>query len=469
MNRILLRTASIMLIAALAGPVLAQNLDNEVERPSYATDSQEETLRTAEEAREHKAVEGAGEVTYEMVMKDPDNIDLNYKYAKTQVSQGDIKGAAATLERILMVDPALPKVRLFFAVVLYRLDSLAHARKELLALKDLPMPESLRMEIEEYLDRIDKKMKRTTITGTLGLGYQYDVNRNAAPATGRRWGPAGYATLDGASTMKGDTSALFMGNIGVEHDLGTQAGHTLNGSMGYYRAEQTVVDTLDLQAYTFRFGGTIKHRYGNVKPRIMLDHIRLSEESYLRTRGLRIGWDKRVNNKIGLFADVGNWFDDYIETEDIPLATQRTGYHYDLKWGMNYVLNPTMRLTGSHGYEHKDARKRYYTYDRHILRGAHAWLLGKGRFLVSSLTMNRDRYCLPDISNDASNGKYRRDDTFRLNSTFGMPLGFIAKPLKDLLWTFTYEYFHSNSNFEDYGYTNNKVSTMFTYKWDHSF
>ncbi|MFH1725954.1 MAG: porin family protein [Elusimicrobiota bacterium] len=462
MNRLLRKTIFLTLIAGLGAPSFAQDLDKEIERPGYATESQENAVETAGEARKRETVEGSGEITYAQILEDPDNIDLNYRYAKLQVERGDLRGAVATLERILMVDPALPKVRLFYAVVLYRLDNLPEAERELTALRKLPMPASLLQEIDEYLKRIRRRTRRTNFDGSLGFGLQYDVNRNAAPATGRRlFGGVPVPLTTGL--RQDDTSVLLMAAARVEHDLGTQAGHKLFGELSYYRAEQTAVDTLDLQAYAFQLGAAFKRRWGDVTPSAVFDHIRLSEETYLRTRGAQLRYDKKYDNRTALFARLRVAFHDYIKTTDVPTATERTGHRTDFSYGGSHILNPTMRLGLDLGFSHQDARKGYNRYDRHEVRGTHAWLLGKGRFLLTSMTLHVDRYSEPDT---AIFNQRRADDTVRLGSTFGAPLGLIAPPLKDLLWTFTYEYFHSNSNIENYGYTNNKVSTMFTYRWE---
>ena len=77
------------------------------------------------EAREPARIE------YREILKDPDNISLNFRFARQQVQDGNIKGASATLERILLIQPDLAVVRLFYTAVLIRLDSLAEASQQL--------------------------------------------------------------------------------------------------------------------------------------------------------------------------------------------------------------------------------------------------------------------------------------------------------------------------------------------------
>ncbi|PIP84697.1 MAG: hypothetical protein CO113_18965 [Elusimicrobia bacterium CG_4_9_14_3_um_filter_62_55] len=452
-------------ILCLAGPTaaVAQNLDEEIQRPATATDRQQSALETADRAEAKRVVEGETGVTYADVLKDPDNIGLNYKFAKTQVADGDLKGAAATLERILMIDPALPKIRLFYGIVLYRLGNLHEALRELESIRKLPMDGGLKGEIEAYISRIQKQMRRTNWRGMAGVGFQFDDNRNASPSTGKKLFLDTPLTLT-TGLRRSDFSALFLLGAGMEHDLGLQGGHKLFANLTYYRSEQTLVDSLDLQVYNWDFGTKLNGgRWGEWSVALPFDHMRLSEETYLRTYGLRVDWNKRLNNKLGLYTQVQGSKHDYVKTADVPTARERTGNHFHIDWGAQYAPAPAHQLTGGLGYTRQQASRDYFAYDRWKIEGKHAWLLGKGRFLLSGVTVQVDGY---DEKEAAISAKVRHDETVRLASTFGYPMGNLWSPLKNVLWTFTYEYYHANSNIMNYAYTNNKVATMFTYRWD---
>ena len=64
------------------------------------------------------------------MLADPDNLELQSAVCPHQVAQGNVRGAAATLERILLIDPDLAQVRLFYAVVLFRLGNIDEAEQE---------------------------------------------------------------------------------------------------------------------------------------------------------------------------------------------------------------------------------------------------------------------------------------------------------------------------------------------------
>ncbi len=146
----------------------------------------ERTDSTAFRARIESLLQSGGDVAYTDVLRDPDNIDLNFRFAQTQIRQGNIRGASATLERILLLDPTRPDVRLLYAVVLFRLDNLTDAERELRAVRDLPMKPELRSEVDSLLDQIDQRRRRLRAELLVNMGIQYDWNGNSAQYSNTR-------------------------------------------------------------------------------------------------------------------------------------------------------------------------------------------------------------------------------------------------------------------------------------------
>ncbi|MBI5597221.1 MAG: DUF560 domain-containing protein [Elusimicrobia bacterium] len=453
---------ALILTILVAAPAWPQDLDEESRKAAQAAEARSKGESAAQDAKARRAVEDAGAVTYEMVLAKPDDVDLNYRWAKAQVERGDLKGASATLERILMVKPSLTRVRLTYALVLYRLDSLPEARRELEIVKGQASG-AVKAEAEEYIRLVDQKTRLTHLHGTLGVGYQFDDNRNAGPSSNQRlFGGVPVNLTTGRATD--DTSVLFLAAAGIRRDLRGNFARALVADLSYYRAEQTTVNTLDLQAYSFSAGPEFQSGRLTVTPALVFDHVRLSEETYLRTRGGRVRVERRLSKRLAVFGQGQVMVYDHIRTSDIPTATERTGNESTLRGGAIVTLTPTQRLTAETGYQQKDARKMYNAYERNTVGLTHAWLLGKGRFLLSGLNVDLDRYAAPEL---AIARQERKDDKTRVSWTFGQPLGFLGKPFAPLLLTVSYEYLHANSNITNYAYTNNKVNGMLTYRWDY--
>lgn len=455
-----------LLIAALAAPALSQDPqdpEKEAQRPARERQRQSESDKAAEEAGKLALPDGEAEVTYEQVLARPDDIQLNYRYARAQVRRGEVKGAAATLERILLVNPNLVRVRLFYALVLYRLDNLAEAKTQLeLVLKSNP-PDALRAEAERYKKDVEKKSKKTQLSGRVSVGFQYDTNRNAAPEAGQRLFLDNPVNLTGTGQRRDDTSLLFMVNAEGRRDLGYQAGHDAFVTLSYYRAEQTLVKTLNLAAYSVQAGATYKRGKSSLVPSFLFDHVTLAQSTYLRNRGAGLRAERKLDRATTLSLDLRAVYQDYVRTLQVPTADERDGSQWDATLSVGRILAPKHRVTAGLGYSLKNASREYNAYQRTTISGGHTWLLGKGAFLLTNASVNWDRYEQPDT---AISRRFRRDTTFRVSGTLGAPLTLAHPKLKDFVGTLTYEHYHALSSLVNYEYMNNKISALLTYKWE---
>ncbi len=446
-----------------AAPVFSQN-EYESEVPSRETEAQAKARKTAAQARQRVPFEGK-QVTYEQVLADPDNIGLNFDYAKIQIVRGDVKGSAATLERLLLVNPMLEKVRLLYGVVLFRLDNLEEAERMLDSVREMKITDSLRGEVDNYLRQIHLRRKRTRWTASVTAGFEFDSNRNAASSSKQRL-VADAPTGLGSSSRKRDTSFLGIQSFKVSHDLGTQAGHQLFASFDHFLQEQTVVNSLDLESFSGEAGGSFKIGPAVFTPSAEIGNIRLSRETFLRTQGGALRLDRRVNEKWVLFCN-GRWVrEDYTGISENSAAPQRRGHRATMELGTNYVLNPAMRIDVSGSLITKYAKAAYYEYDGYVAQAGHTWLPGKGQFLTNSFSYEMDAYDDPDF---AISARTRRDEKYRYRLTYGAPVSFfIGKKilpkfiLDDLTATVIYEQFRAISNVQNYTYTNSKAVVLLT-------
>ncbi|MBI4597822.1 MAG: tetratricopeptide repeat protein [Candidatus Omnitrophica bacterium] len=459
--------ATLVVALFLSGPsVPAQETESEV--PARETAAKTKAKQVAEEARARLAVETREPVTFAQVLADSDNIDLNFRYAKAQVARGDVLGAAATLERILLLDPSLAHVRLFYGIVLFRLDNLDEAERTLKGIRDQPMPSSLRQEIDDYLRQIRRRRQATRWSSSLSLGYGFDTNRNASPSSKHRLFSDAALGVPDSSKKRRDTSLLVIQNIDVAHDLGVQAGHQLIGSFNYFLGEQTAADDLDLQAFAFEVGGVFKHWLAEATSTGFSDHIMLSRETYLRTRGVRTLLTRNLAKRFQTFLSTEWAREEYRGITENAVAGERTGDRVTINGGGEYALSPTMRLAGSLAYEKKNAKVDYWRYDGWGLTGSHTWLLGRGQFLINSIGFDVNLYDGPDR---AISAQTRQDKELRVRVTYGAPLALFGagKILPKLVYdnltaTFTFEQFRALSNITNYTYSNSKYLMMLTKK-----
>jgi hypothetical protein len=455
--------AAALIFLVFSSPTSAQNRDvieREGQRPRQEQSQQEAASRSSAESA--KLAAPGEDVTYEQVLSDPDDVELSYRYALGQIKRGELKGSSATLERILLINPDLPKVRLLYAVVLLRLDNLIESERELRKLISLSPSANVKTEAERYLAEVRRRQKRTQLSGRLSAGLEYDDNRNATPSTDKRLFGGAPIQLTGANERRDDTSFVTLINVDARRDLGAQAGHELFASFNFYNSEQTLLKTLNLRAYSVQAGGVYKTRWGDLTPSGLFDHVSLHHRTFLRNHGGELRFDHKVNKRLGLWLDFRDVMQQYSRTEVVPTAGDRTGVQWDLTAGLDVVLTPTLRagIAVDHGI--KRAAQRYYSFERNGGTASGTVLLGKGTFALASVTVNDDRYYTPDT---AITVDYRRDTTVRASGTYGAPLSLLRAGLKDFMLTLSYEYLQALSTVQNYAYTNNKIMGLLTYRW----
>lgn len=461
MKKLLLGVAILFIVSSFHGAAFSQE-EHESKVPERETRERAGALETAERAKQPYT---GAPVTYAQVLADPDDVDLNYRYAGTQIARGDLKGAAATLERLLLLDPTLARVRLLYAVVLFRLDNLNEAERTFQAVAGMKIPPSLRAEVDDYLRQIRLRRKRTRMSASVTVGMQYDTNRNAAPSSKRRLLADAPVPLTGTSRKRPDTSFVTVESFQLTHDLGLQGGHQVWGSADHYLAEQTYVDDLDLQSFGLEAGANLYVERGTVVPSIFTDHILLSRETFLRTYGFNLAAERPVTPRLDALGNLRWAREDYLPILENLAAPDREGDVTAVSAGARYALSPVMRLSCVGTYTNKHATAHYYDYDGYALQAGHTWLLGWGQFLTSSFSFGVNGYDDPDTGISA---RRRRDEQYRVRMTYGIPVDLMTRQtlpkslVRDLILTFTLEQFHSDSNVTNYTYSNTKAAAMLT-------
>ncbi len=469
-SKILSCFALVVFLTSAASFVFAEDVTNEVQTVRRETRSTKQIARTADKSKE-KSIEEKFRtgVTYEDVLKDPDNIQLNFRYAQNQISKNELLGASSTLERILLIDPNLIDVRLLYAVVLYRLDSLNEVQKELNILKGMTLPPEIKREVDFYEKKIKYQKRRTHFSVRESAGWGYDTNRNASPSSKQQLFFDTALDTQGSNTRKPDTHFLNVASLDVTHDLGFQAGHTVFANFTHFIQEQTNVHSLNLGSFQYELGGTYKGKYFNFTPSYFYTYLFLSDQSFLRSQGGNFLFDRDLTKKLNVSYDFRAERQDFMNISENTDSYNRKGPEFDHVWGANYVICPTMRWSSNIGYSEKFAKQNYYAYDRISLNNSHTWIWPKGQFVINTISAYFDRYQSPEFS---VSSMHRHDNTIRYRVTYGAPLEtlligkILPTPLKDIVFTISYEYYHALSSITNYTYTNNKIEGLLTKRMD---
>ncbi len=450
---------SLLLLAAVSAS--AQNAPN-VDRESQDASRRGAAEKKAAALASQAAVVSSDEITFESILAAPGDLDLNERFARQQINRGDLRGAATTLERILILAPGRDRTRLLYGAVLYRLDALQDAERELRIVLTRQAPPDVIAEANAYLKLVEGRRRKTHFDARVSLGYGYDDNRNSAASSDTNLFFGAPVVLNPDSRRRDDTNVTFSGALGVSHDFGGSKPQKAFAGVSYYRGEQTLINSLDLQAYSVN-GGFALHSFGfEFTPTLGFDHVLLSQSTYLRDfwQGLRVS--RRIRPRLELYADFRREDQGFVRTRLVPAAEERTGEQWDFNLGANWVATPRDRFGVMVGHRRKHARAVAQAYRRESLSIEYTRLLGRGMFLAAGLTGQFDRY---DDADPSIIRLGRSDDAMIAQLLFGAPLKILWKPLDGFTGTLGYERFRQTSNIVNYEYSNNRLTAMIAYKW----
>ena len=464
--------ALVAAVLACAGPAASQVRITDPEDPSREQRRfGRELERGVRESDDDPLLRPERRVTYEDVLRNPDDVDINFAWAQVQIGEDDLKGAAATLERILLRQPNLPRVRLLLAAVLFRLGRLVEAEQEFTAIQALPMDPALRAEVQSYQRRIRLNQRRTRYAASASVGMQYDWNRNAAPRSGNNLFLGQPFPVAPDDRRQADWSLQLQGRGEVSHDLGVQQEHRFNAAIGYIRGEQAIVDDYDLQVASVEAGMTFDFSPTIIQPLLYGRQIRLANQRYGHAEGIDLRVEQRLSKTLSLYGFGEAERQRFNDISPNPTASTLDGPQFVLSTGIAAILDPAHRVSFEVGGIRKKADVDFSSYTGPTALLTHTWLLGDGAFLLTSAAGEIDFYDAPELFVSPED---RRDTVVRFRSTFGVPVGVVlADPvlantplLRDLdLYVFG-EWISSWSTIENYSYENWRWGFGLVKRWE---
>ncbi len=225
------------------------------------------------------------------MLNQPANLDVLFKFATLASQTGDLEGAISALERMLLVDPNLPRVRLELGVLYYRLGSYEVARTYLdLALKSPNLPPEVRDRAEKFLAEIQSKESPSHFSGELFFGLRYQSNANLGPSSSsvRLFGQA--ANLNQSSVGAPDWGVVTSAQLRHTYDFGRQDKAALETQLTAYANRQFQVSSANVILLDLTSGPRFQAFSGTfqdvtLKPFATLGQIWVNDTPYYTSYG----------------------------------------------------------------------------------------------------------------------------------------------------------------------------------------
>lgn len=286
---------------------------------------------------------------FKVMLDSPGNLDAAFEYAALSSQVGDLEGAIATLERMLIFAPGLPRLQLELGVLYFRLGAYESARTYFDAAVAAPnVPEEVRQKVATYLAAIDDRSDGVAFGGSYTLGGRYQTNANGGPAASQvSIRGLSYELSDDARSAP-DVNAYASGEFhsafdlpaqGVEFKLNGQAQTEIyrqRSDLNLGLAEVTAGPSFDLN----RFGldGYSLDLYGVGAGAI------LSGEPFLASYGIGglLGARPTTDVYYGLRGEYRR--ETFFNSGAHPTMADKSGDRFQLQMASTYRLGPSVSV-----------------------------------------------------------------------------------------------------------------------------
>jgi hypothetical protein len=381
------------------------------------------------------AMATAMDAAFERMMADPANLQTTFAYAEAASRAGNYEGAIAALERMLLIDSDLPRVRLELGVLYYRLASYDLARSYLAAaVADPNVPADVRGRVAQFLAEIDKRQSRHKLSGSMLAGVRYQTN--ATSGYGNTLVPipaiAGTDPVDIGSGKRDDWNLFAAATATHLYDMGGQSGENWETGLTFYGTRQKQVHTLNTTLVEVNTGPRLSLadyglENGSLRPYALANAVGLADNRYLHSGGAGLQFANPLLSD--LMWTLGTELREKNYRTDATRRTirQQNGTEIGYTTTLTYLLTQIDSIAGGAGYSRDIARTGVKTINKYnftlgytrkqvppVWLGNEPWTFGVtgGRYI--------SQYMSPDdtIDPDTRRGDYE----WRYSGLMGVPL-----------------------------------------------
>lgn len=383
-------------------------------------------------AQDARALEDAYNRAFQELFADPGNLDKSFRFAELAVQRENYEAAITALERMLLVNPDLPRVRLELGVLYFRIGSYQISRSYLQRVKESPnVPPEVLARVQTFLDEIDKRLTRSVFSGNAFAGLRYSTNANAGPTSTAVLAGGVPANLGDQFTRQSDYNVFGTVTLDHRYDLQTQREEFVESTGTIYASEQKDEKQLDIVLGEISTGvrfPVFKESLegGTMKPYIIGSSIHLQDGRYLTSYGLGINlvlpWHRRLSTNATVELREENFRDD----SNRSTASQQSGEETSLRMTTSYVLNDRTQLLGQFGLLNQNAERKFNAYNEVMIGAGAARIIPLDgiweRPMTVALTGQRviSDYHGPNTAVDANNTRY--DKEWRVTLIGSLPL-----------------------------------------------
>ena len=289
-------------------------------------------------------VRRAYDKAFETMFKDPANLEKTFSFAGLAIKAGDFEGAISSLERMLILDPNLPRVRYELGVLYFKLGSYDVAAtyfEELL--EDKNTPKVLVEKAAPFIEEIESRLTNHSFSGSVFSGIKYQTNASSGPRSTKVKLFGAPSFLPDEFTTKGDFDVFASGSINYTYDFQSEPKKLLEAGLNVYGNEQFDQTFVNARVIDAHIGPKLivpLALLNNpiVRPFIAGDYLIVSEDESYYSHGAGFSADIRATEKLNLNLDAR------VMARENKDASILDGFRNRMTINASYIASDTMQI-----------------------------------------------------------------------------------------------------------------------------
>jgi tetratricopeptide (TPR) repeat protein len=407
--------------------------------------------------------QSASDQAFQAVLEDPGNLDKNVTYAKALIDEGDIEGAIAVLERLVLLYPDRAELHVTLGQLYQRVGSdAAAAQAYSAALAASNTTPEVKAQAESLRDDALARTSASHFSGSIFAGMQYQTNANAGPHHDDILADGNLVNRDNDDRPKDDFSGVVGFNLNHVYDFGQQNGMAIESRLAGFSQLYAQNAKLD----TIRAAGQVGLGFNpfpgdggffRLQPRANFEVVSTNGEWLEGGGGPGLGATFVFNDTFSIELGYDAIYRNYDHVEPLGETEDYTGFEHQGIATATWLVRPGTTLIGSLGgraagtkedfLDYKGLQSSvgiYQTYGSPLTFLPYDWLAGL------SFGYEARWYDSPDPSVDAD--KSRMDNIFQVDAVNTIPL------TEDWSLTQQLQYLRDDSNLRNYSYDNFTVA-----------
>ena len=399
-------------------------------------------------------------ITYIQILQNPNDLDLNLKYAQQQGKMGNYKQTISTLERLNMIYPENVEIKLYLLSVLVQIDSPEKANT---IIEEMKLRRDLQAEDLETLKEIEQELQDRepslwALRLDTGIASVWSNNVNSVSKTGLK---KSSDSIDTFASAKHDRTGS--GSMGISATRPIGEGSSLLINFSHTTSDQYQEKDDDSQSYGLTFGLDTSLGNQNLSPYIIMSKTdnMTDADAFSFMYGLGGFFSVGERNSISYGYAFTDSKSNHNSEDDTANEANAIGHGFTL--GHDFIVNSLISTSIGLGYSDSDAKvdagNDAETYDFSLgLNFAFPWAFIS---VSSAHSFNDYKKADSSIVSDIARSDYSNTFSVGLTKAIG-DLFPTLDPNRSIFINLGYEYVESESNIINYDYEKDSFSLSFS-------